>query len=127
MSPGNEIMGSKYLDNNCMASTKFLGVYRENPQFRAYHFYFEANGKMVQELLPFSGAFGLPGKNTWVLSPEEFHALRVVAGRAPAPGGDAAWEQQNDQAGDDDQQWGDHGWDDYGQAHQYQQYQQPPQ
>ncbi|KAK1661542.1 hypothetical protein QYE76_049701 [Lolium multiflorum] len=39
----------------------------------------------------------------------------------------AAWEQQDDQVGDDDQQWGNHGWDDYGQAQQYQQYQQPPQ
>ncbi|KAK1678226.1 hypothetical protein QYE76_039074 [Lolium multiflorum] len=66
------------------------------------------------------------GKNTWVLSPEEFHALRVVAGRAPAPGGDAVWEQHNDQAGNDDHQWGGQGWDDYGQDHQYQQYQQPP-
>ena len=120
-------MGSKYLDNNHMASTKFLGVYKENTQLRAYQFYFEANGEMVQELLPFSGAFGLPGKNTWVLSPEEYHALRVVAGRVQVPGGNAAWEQQNDQAEDDDQQWGYQGWDKYGQAHQYQQYQQLPQ
>jgi hypothetical protein len=78
------------MDNNHMASTKFLGVYRENPQLRAYYFYFEANGGMVQELLHFSGVFGLTGKNTWVLSPEEFHALRVAARRVPAPGGDAA-------------------------------------
>ncbi|KAK1694807.1 hypothetical protein QYE76_011504 [Lolium multiflorum] len=67
------------------------------------------------------------GKNTWVLSPEEFHALRVAAGRAPTPRGDAAWEQQNDQVGDDDQQWGGQlGWDNFGQDHQYQQYQQLP-
>jgi hypothetical protein len=72
-------MGIKYLDDNHMASTKFLGVYMEN-QLRAYHFYFEANGQLFQELLPFSGAFGLPGKNTWVLSPEEYNALRVAAG-----------------------------------------------
>jgi hypothetical protein len=89
---GNQIMGSKYLDTNHMASAKFLGVYRENPQLRAYHFYFEANSEVVQELLPFSGAFGHPGKNTWVLLPEEFQALRVAAGRAPAHGGDATWE-----------------------------------
>jgi hypothetical protein len=85
MPPRNQIMGSEYLDANHMASTKFLGVYRENSNLRAYQFYFEVGGEIVQELLPFSGAFGLPGKNTWVLSPKEFHALRVEAGRAPAP------------------------------------------
>jgi hypothetical protein len=52
MPPGNLIMGIKYLDDNHMASTKFLGVYMEN-QLRAYHFYFEANGELFQELLPF--------------------------------------------------------------------------
>jgi hypothetical protein len=123
MPPGNQVMGSKYLDVNHMASTKFLGVYRENNHLRAYQFYFEVNGEIVQELLPFSGDFGLPRKNTWVLSPEELHAVRVAAGRAPAPGRDATWEQHNDQAGDDDQQWGGQGWDDFGQAHQYHQYQ----
>jgi hypothetical protein len=61
-----------------------------------------------------------------VLSPEELYALRVADGRATAPGGDASWEKHNDQAGDDDQQWEGQGWDDFGQAHQYQQYQQPP-
>jgi hypothetical protein len=48
MPPGNLIMGSKYLDNNHMASTKFMGVYKENTQLHAYQFYFEANGEMVQ-------------------------------------------------------------------------------
>jgi hypothetical protein len=119
-------MGSKYLDANHMSSTKFLGVYREKPRLRAYQFYFEVDGEIVQELLPFSGPCGFPGKNTWVLSPEEFQAFRVAARRAPAPGGDVAWEQHDDQAGDDDQQWGGQGWDDFGQDHQYQQYQQPP-
>jgi hypothetical protein len=103
MPPGNVIMGCKYLDDNHMASTKFLGVYRQNNQLRAYQFYFETNGELFQELLPFPGAFGVPGKNTWVLSPEEYHALRVAVGRVQAPGGNAAWEQQNHQAGDDDQ------------------------
>jgi hypothetical protein len=79
MPPDNRIMGSKYLDINHMASTTFLGVYRENPHLRAYQFYFEANGEVVQELLPFFGDFGLQGKNTWVLLPEEFQALRVAA------------------------------------------------
>jgi hypothetical protein len=78
-------MGGKYLDANHLASTKFLGVYRENFNLRAYQFCFEVNGKIVKELLSSFGAFGPPGKNTWVLSPEEFHALRVAAGRAPAP------------------------------------------
>jgi hypothetical protein len=62
-------MGGKYWDTNHMATAKFLGVYRENPHFRAYQFYFEVNGEIVQELLPFSGAFGLSGKSNWVLSP----------------------------------------------------------
>jgi hypothetical protein len=38
MPPSNLIMGSKYFDNNHMASTKFLGVYKENTQLHAYHF-----------------------------------------------------------------------------------------
>jgi hypothetical protein len=104
MPPGNQIMGSNYFDTNHMASTKFRGVYRENPHFRADQFYFDVNGEVVQELMPFSGSFALPGKNTWVLLPEEFHALRVAAGRALAPIGDAAWEQHNDRAGEDDRQ-----------------------
>ncbi|KAM0892536.1 hypothetical protein ACQ4PT_025688 [Festuca glaucescens] len=61
MPSGNQVMGSKYLDANHMASTKFLGVYRENNHLRAYQFYFEVHGEIVQELLPFSSAFGLPG------------------------------------------------------------------
>jgi hypothetical protein len=68
-----------------MASTKFIGFYTENPHLGAYQFYFEVGDEIAQELLPFSGALGFPGTNTWVLSPEEFHALRVAAGRAPAP------------------------------------------
>jgi hypothetical protein len=96
-------MGSKYLDANHMSSTKFLGVYREKPRLHAYQFYFEVDGEIVQELLPFSGPFGFPGRNTWVLSSEEFHALRAATERASAPGGDAAWEKHNHQAGDDDQ------------------------
>jgi hypothetical protein len=36
MPVGNQVMGSKYLDANHMASTKFLGVYMENPRLRAY-------------------------------------------------------------------------------------------
>ena len=129
MPPGNVVVGSKYLDTNHMASTKFLGVYRPNNQLRTYQFYFEPNGDLFQELLPFSAAFGIPGRNTWVLSPDEFHSLRVAAGREQAPEGNAAWEQQNNQAGDEDRQWGEQGWDDYGKGHQFQQhyYQQPPQ
>jgi hypothetical protein len=92
MPSGNQVMSSKYLDANHMASTKFLGVYRENNHIRGYQFYFEFNGEIVQELLPFSGACGFPGKNTWVLSLEEFQTFRVAAGRGPALGGDASWE-----------------------------------
>jgi hypothetical protein len=101
MSAGNQVMGSNYLDANHMASTKFLGVYSENPCLHAYQFYFEVGGEIGQELLPFYGPFGFPGKNTWVLPSKEFEAFRVAARRAPAPGGDAAWEQHDDQAGDE--------------------------
>ena len=62
MPPGNIVPGSKYLDANHMASTKFMGVYRQDNQFRAYQFYFVPNGDVFQELLPFSAAFGLPKK-----------------------------------------------------------------
>jgi hypothetical protein len=119
MPRGNVFLGSKYLDTN---HTKFLGVYRPNNQLHAYQFYFEPNGDLFQELLPFSVAFGTLGRNTWVLSPDEFHALRVAARRERAPKRNAVWEQQNDQAGDDDQKWGDQGWNDYGQDHQFQQH-----
>jgi hypothetical protein len=70
-----------------MVSTKFMGVYMQGNQFRAYQFYFESNGDVFQELLPFSVAFGIPGRNTWVLSPEDFHSLRVAAGQEQAPDG----------------------------------------
>jgi hypothetical protein len=36
MPEGNQVMGSKYLDANHITSTKFLGVYRENPHLHAY-------------------------------------------------------------------------------------------
>ena len=76
---GNVVLGSKYLDANHMASTKFMGVYRQDTQFHAYKFYFVPNGDMFQELLPFSSAFGIPRKDSRVLSQEEFHSLRVAA------------------------------------------------
>jgi hypothetical protein len=66
-----------------MANTKFMGVYALNRRLRAYQFYFEPKGPVQQEILPVVQAFGLPGKQSWVLSEEEYIQARAIAGRIP--------------------------------------------
>ena len=63
---------------------------------------------MQQEVPPFAQAFSLMGRETWVLTDEEMHAVRVMAGREQqeeeGDGGDDVWQQaaQAHQGG-----WGD--------------------
>jgi hypothetical protein len=114
MASGNVVVGIKHFDTNHMDSTKFLCVYRLNNQLRAYQFFLKltvtcSKSHLLQELLLFLLPLVFQERNTWVLSLEEFHTLRVAAGRDLALERNAAWEQQNDQAGDDDRQWGEHG------------------
>ena len=73
-------------------------------------------------MLPFPAAFGLPGRQVWVHTEEEFHAIRVAAGRVIPPEGNPASEQQNNPDEEQGQEgWGEEGWNDYGQGHQHQQ------
>lgn len=69
-------------------------------------------------MLPFPAAFGLPGRQVWVHTEEEFHAIRVAAGRVIPQEGNPAWEQQNNPDEEQGQEgWGEEGWNDYGQGH----------
>jgi hypothetical protein len=110
------VAGVRTMDINYMIGSTFLGIYATNRALHAYQFYFEPNGVMQQEMLPFVQAFGLPGKNSWVLSPEQLHDARVLAGREEGEGarGNPAWE------GHGGHYQGDAAWENFG-------YQQPPQ
>ena len=82
------------MDRNYAISSKFLGVYETNRNLRAYQFTYEPNGEIQQEMLPFVQAFGLAGKDIWVLTPEEMHHARVLAGQEPGAGDNPAWEEE---------------------------------
>ena len=82
---------------------------------------------MQQDLLPFPQAFSITGRNTWVLSEEEMHDARALAGRVEGEG-DQAWEGGEEQQQQDDLGWGhadpNYRW--HAVQFQDQQYQQPP-
>ena len=52
------------------------------------------DGDIYQELLPFSPAFGLLGKQLWVYTKEEYNAIRIQARRAPNPVNDPVGNKQ---------------------------------
>ena len=90
------VAGPKTMDRNFCISAKKIGKYLANPNYRAFQFTFEPHGPVQQELLPFPQAFSLAGRNSWVLSEEEMHNARALAGRVEGEE-DPAWEGGEEQ------------------------------
>jgi hypothetical protein len=60
LAPIRPVAGIRTMDRNYMIGSTFLGVYAANRALCAYQFYFEPNGLVHQEMLPFVQAFGIP-------------------------------------------------------------------